>query len=838
MTNDYYNADSQVGRASKSRSAEENASRQAIAAGFDKLPSENAQKRNKVSYGVTNGSTNTYAVSPTYAWTAYEEGAKIRVKMHASNTGACTLNVSRLGARSIKLANNNDPVSGELTTGNMIDLTFDGTNFIIQSPSATHMTNAALLVDRVNTNNSISLITFGGVGDGTTDDTAAWIAANDYLEDLGGGIIQLECGKQYTLKATTIASKVIVRCHGMGNGGLKVHPDTVVSDFWMRNRTMATTATRDDKYIQFLDMDIDASSWPTIRWLTQADGTPITDPEADYVMGTGALASGISGTDLTAVLTSDEVTGVTINNGGAGWNGHGTFPYTPKTVPLRFTGGGGSGAKAYATISGGTLTSVTVLDGGSGYISAPTVTAQGGYADIALLADASVDRRNGDYSKVGSLLGFAKVENPVVNNVRFIGAKRRTLQDAGCLNARFTNCVFEDCGKKDGPFHCIWVQSHGNPSSPKTGYMDTENALVENIYVDGAERSAVMWAPTKGGVLRNLRATNCGESTIYCNPNLHYNGGRSIIENCHLSNNKVTDIVGQLIEGGRSSDLVVRNNLFEGSAEDAVHFIGGSNVLVEGNTFKNNVTISSLDTKRLPYGPYSERYDYNRGERPVAGDELRIESTPVTRIGTVGRRGSNGVVYRNNRFEEDRSTFPDYIFKLVRGDEKLSRDISIIENNLVNIPPGMSLIHTTIPNVMVPQMSLHIARNLGHASEVPVVLEHEITINETGTVTIAPGFRPSAVNVMATTNPTMEHFLSIGNFVWARDGSRTDYVLLAATDGANRNARFTAPEVVRIENAAGAVVDSVEFVAWKETGFSINVIIANRAARLRFVCFP
>ena len=58
------------------------------------------------------------------------------------------------------------------------------------------------------------------------------------------------------------------------------------------------------------------------------------------------------------------MTGVTVTNGGTGYT---SVPF------VAFTGGGGTGATATATVSGGAVTSVTVTDGGRGYPSAPAV---------------------------------------------------------------------------------------------------------------------------------------------------------------------------------------------------------------------------------------------------------------------------------------------------------------------------------------------------------------------------------------------------------------------------------------------------------------------------------
>lgn len=61
-----------------------------------------------------------------------------------------------------------------------------------------------------------------------------------------------------------------------------------------------------------------------------------------------------------------KVTRITVSNGGA--------DYTTGTVSVALTGGGGTGATAVATVTGGVITAITVTNPGTGYTSAPTVT--------------------------------------------------------------------------------------------------------------------------------------------------------------------------------------------------------------------------------------------------------------------------------------------------------------------------------------------------------------------------------------------------------------------------------------------------------------------------------
>lgn len=79
-------------------------------------------------------------------------------------------------------------------------------------------------------------------------------------------------------------------------------------------------------------------------------GAPQTTVSFTGGGGTGAAGS--------VTVVSGTITAVTITNGGSGYTSAPT---------VSFTGAGGSGATATATVSGGAVTSVTVTAGGSGY---------------------------------------------------------------------------------------------------------------------------------------------------------------------------------------------------------------------------------------------------------------------------------------------------------------------------------------------------------------------------------------------------------------------------------------------------------------------------------------
>jgi photosystem II stability/assembly factor-like uncharacterized protein len=86
----------------------------------------------QVPYGATTGSANTYAVTLDPAPSAYTDGMALAIKINVDNTGASTINVNGLGAKSIKKSNGNNVSSGNLKAGSIYTLRYNGTNFILQ----------------------------------------------------------------------------------------------------------------------------------------------------------------------------------------------------------------------------------------------------------------------------------------------------------------------------------------------------------------------------------------------------------------------------------------------------------------------------------------------------------------------------------------------------------------------------------------------------------------------------------------------------------------------------------------------------------------------------------
>ncbi|RJE84267.1 hypothetical protein D3P07_23135 [Paenibacillus sp. 1011MAR3C5] len=83
-------------------------------------------------YGITAGSGTVYAITLTPAMTAYTDGVSVAIKTHVTNTGAATLNVNNLGAKSILDSSGASLTSGRLIANGIYTLRYNGTAFILQ----------------------------------------------------------------------------------------------------------------------------------------------------------------------------------------------------------------------------------------------------------------------------------------------------------------------------------------------------------------------------------------------------------------------------------------------------------------------------------------------------------------------------------------------------------------------------------------------------------------------------------------------------------------------------------------------------------------------------------
>lgn len=79
--------------------------------------------------GTTAGGTTAYTLTPSTALTSYTTNLEITIIMNATNTGSSTINISSLGAKSLKKIDGSELLSGDLVIGQPYTFVYNATEF-------------------------------------------------------------------------------------------------------------------------------------------------------------------------------------------------------------------------------------------------------------------------------------------------------------------------------------------------------------------------------------------------------------------------------------------------------------------------------------------------------------------------------------------------------------------------------------------------------------------------------------------------------------------------------------------------------------------------------------
>lgn len=94
------------------------------------------------SFASSSAGSDTYAITLTPAPTAYETGRMYIFKADVANTGAATLNVNALGAKTIKKDSTSDLANSDILAGSIITCIYDGTNMQAVSGLVNNVTSS------------------------------------------------------------------------------------------------------------------------------------------------------------------------------------------------------------------------------------------------------------------------------------------------------------------------------------------------------------------------------------------------------------------------------------------------------------------------------------------------------------------------------------------------------------------------------------------------------------------------------------------------------------------------------------------------------------------------
>lgn len=105
----------------------------------DKLDTADYQNWTPI-YAASSAWSDTYAITLTPAIASYQTWQKFRFKADVANTWAATLNVNGLGAKTIKKKNDQDLATWDIEAGQIVEVSYDGTNMQMLSQVASNET--------------------------------------------------------------------------------------------------------------------------------------------------------------------------------------------------------------------------------------------------------------------------------------------------------------------------------------------------------------------------------------------------------------------------------------------------------------------------------------------------------------------------------------------------------------------------------------------------------------------------------------------------------------------------------------------------------------------------
>jgi hypothetical protein len=163
-------------------------------------------------YGADAGGTDAYAVTLSPIPTAYAAGMVVNFKANTINTGAATLNVNSLGAKSIKTRSGSDPFDGQILATSVNPVVYDGTNFQLIGdgrPSGVIKTSSTTVSTVSTTETNLMTVAIPALVLGTTNVISGDVNFSTFnMNNTVTGTLRLKYG------STTIATGVFTNSSG------------------------------------------------------------------------------------------------------------------------------------------------------------------------------------------------------------------------------------------------------------------------------------------------------------------------------------------------------------------------------------------------------------------------------------------------------------------------------------------------------------------------------------------------------------------------------------------------------------------------------------------------
>ena len=555
-------------------------------------------------------------------------------------------------------------------------------------------------------------------------------SALDFAGNLGGGVVMLPAGKikgpAFTLKIPDnvwLVGPSRDSCIFVENGDLAATASAI------ENKNYSDTdGSLGAPGIRIRGITIDGSLREYPAWLSKADGTPVTDPEADYRPGGCLAPTSVATVSLT--VTDGEVSDVTITNGGSGY----VYP------PTLWITGDGYGAVVNLTIADGAVTAATIISGGRGYTAATGEVAGGG-ADPATALYAA-DRRNPNYALMGAAVSFIKAKSPIFEDSAVINHGGTAIIDAGSDKCTVRNNRFENGGQTDYVGNCMWSQSHGSISSPPAYFRQSTNPIFENNEVVNWARSVALINSDGGSFCDNV-INGWRESAFFVGGDAkNYTIARN-----KAKNGRIADITCTFVEG--DADANVFDNTIE-SVDGIVFSVIGDGA----NIRANQVTAPSQITQKYPFGPFSERVGYNVGAAAIAGTDRGLDVYSIVKVANISASAADAPkaarIVGNTII--DPSGVYDHVVTFSKGAANSIGPV-LIEGNDITRAPSVELFDANAADLCLdPDKPFRVVNNPGHVSMGAVSIYETISSGTTGVYRLNVGFRPRLLWLYARTS--------------------------------------------------------------------------------------
>ena len=728
---------------------------------------------------------------------------------------------------------------------------------------------------------------FGAVGDGSTDNTAAFDALEAALKTDGGGKVNVPPGIFATQRVRLPSYAQLLG--EPDRSILSVHPSTplgvpgVAPAWFVRNADFSLTdGARLNAGIVIDGIVLDGADWGYPRWLSNpATGAAVTDPDADYY-DAATNPAGPIGNPAWAALPSSVCAAQSCAGGALTINGPGgngvtvaggvaalsparrvtittTADNTGRTVTVTGTACDGTAKSvAFALGPAGTTTvptwDVAVLDykgqrGLSSYGSHvfKTVTAASadgpivgtvsvGHADfdIDALVDAGTRRNPGSDVYRAIALAMFKVDGVVLRDVVLRDFQCLGYAASGCRDEDGERLQFERIGRPDGPNFAFCIGSYLQPWSTDPAMAHCEAPSYRKMRFTDCERIPIVGGPTwGGGLIEDVVIRGGKEAGVYLTNQTGWaGGGLAIYRHIRMSGIVPSDVVGKGYDCAGAQNYAIEDFWVEDVDQEGFDLTDSLHGRLGRGVIKN---AGRATVQTMPFGPNGERWAFNRGQPRIAGTAPNPARLVHAKVGDAGG-GHDDLRIEDVRHISDNGRTTAIIGVMGSGQRAGDLEIaggSVTEAAAVPFWDPDSSGQAFSATARLVQRAIR-----GHVSEGAVLVQR--TYSGLGCYDIPVGFRPSRVVVLANAADGSAKF-SVGETHWER---RTDpghsgsgqFASIAAT--AQSVQLFTNRVVQIVDPVSRALIFDAGISPWGEQGFKFNVLTAAVAVNVSMLCYP